>query len=196
MACWSCSITLTAWVSLLMLAIQSMNQIAVVTAAGFSKDGSLPSVQIAQSIVDMPTDHKRFKELLRRRVRTLVQTSSRGGEKQKKDELVDGMDEGLLSIAGDRLAGPTVFTLRIGRAAVLVSVAYNDPLKAAPTGMMFWRTPELLCALVGRVSDMLACKRLLRAIDEQALARTGQRLSAAQLALKLADDAQVSLVCR
>ena len=110
---------------------------------------------------------------------------------QKVDCLVEGMDEGLLAIAQDRLAGPTVFTLRIGRAAVMLSVAYHDPLKAVPTGLVYWRTPELLCALVGRGADMMACRRLLRALDEQALARTGQRLSAAQLALKLADDAQV-----
>ena len=188
------------WVSLLLLAILSTGSLMVEASGGFAKDGSLPSVQTAQAIVDMPTDHKRFKELLRRRVQIHqhASTSSTREDKPKKTDqvgMVEGMDEGLLGLAQDRLAGPTVFTLRIGRAAVMLSVAYNDPLKAVPTGMMYWRTPELLCALVGRGADMLACKRLLRVLDEQALARTGQRLSAAQLALKLADDAQVGWVC-
>ena len=101
------------------------------------------------------------------------------------------MDENLLSIAGDRLSAPTVFSLRIGKAAVMVSISYHDILKVSGhgTGLFFWQSPALLCALVGRNADCLAAKRLLSKFDEESLERTGQRLSAAQLSLCLADDA-------
>ena len=144
--------------------------------SGFAKDGSLPTLKTAQqAVIGGKEDIKRFKDSLRQQ----CETSS------------SVFDEDLLSLAGDRLSAPTVYSLRIGKAAVMVSVSYNDILKAAGhgTGLLFWQSPELLCSLVGRSADCLAAKRMLSKFDEDSLERTGQRLSAAQLSLRLADDA-------
>ena len=144
--------------------------------SGFAKDGSLPTLKTAQqAVIGGKEDIKRFKDSLR----------------QRCDTSTSVFDEDLLSLAGDRLSAPTVFSLRIGKAAVMVSVSYNDILKAAGhgTGLLFWQSSELLCSLVGRSADCLAAKRMLSKFDEDSLERTGQRLSAAQLSLRLADDA-------
>ena len=144
--------------------------------SGFAKDGSLPSLKSAQqAVLGGSEEIKRFKGNLRQRCETSAAA----------------IDENVLTMAGDRLSAPTVFSLRIGKAAVMVSVSYNDILKATGhgTGLLFWQSPALLCALVGRSADCLAAKRMLSKFDEEALERTGQRMSAAQLSLCLADDA-------
>ena len=145
--------------------------------SGFSKDGTLPSLKSAQNaVIGSNEEIKRFKECLRQRCESSSSSSP------------STIDEDLLSLAGDRLSAPTVFSLRIGKAAVMVSVSYSDVLKQG-TGLLFWQSPALLCALVGRSADCLAAKRMLSKFDEEALDHTGHRLSAAQLSLRLADDA-------
>lgn len=122
-------------------------------SSGFSKDGSLPHLEMAQAAVDM------------------------------------GGGDGKPNISKRT---PSSFSLRVGRACVLVSVLDKDPLVISTGGALsILRTPELLCSLVGRLSDCLTVRSMVIEMDENSISECGSHISAAGLALQLADDTQL-----
>jgi hypothetical protein len=87
---------------------------------------------------------------------------------------------------------PSSFSLRVGRACVLVTILDKDPLVINTGGALsILRTPELLCSLVGRLSDCLTVRSMVNEMDENSISECGSHISAAGLALQLADDNQL-----
>jgi hypothetical protein len=87
---------------------------------------------------------------------------------------------------------PSSFSLRVGRACVLVTILDKDPLVINTGGALsILRTPELLCSLVGRLSDCLTVRSMVIEMDENSISGCGSHISGAGLALQLADDNQL-----
>ena len=61
-------------------------------------------------------------------VSTSTSSDDSGGRAGGGEEYEEGDEEGLIAAAAERLLAPTAFALRVGAAAVAVTVAYNDPL--------------------------------------------------------------------